>query len=156
MLRGLGQLPPDAEATRDLSQLPEDADATRALDSVSPGDLPTRALDAVRGNRAKTRPLAEATPPAPKTSPVYSGSDTIDIGDGWTTYYGHTMEDVKKVRDGKITIREAFEKSSNVGISKITNEAYKEDPAAYVNRLYAMGLNNRLGLEIPGESRPDC
>lgn len=81
-------------------------------------------------------------------------SDTIDIGDGWCTYSGETMKDVKKIRDGRITIREAFEKSSNVGISQITYEAYKEDPSSYVNRLYSMSLNKPLGLEIPGEGVP--
>jgi cell division protein FtsI (penicillin-binding protein 3) len=80
--------------------------------------------------------------------------DTIDIGDGWTMYRGHTMRDVKKIRDGRITIREAFEKSSNVGISLITSEAYKEDPATYVNRLYSMSLGQPLGLEISGEGKP--
>lgn len=81
-------------------------------------------------------------------------SDTIDIGDGWTTYYGSTMQDVKKIRDGKVSIREAFEKSSNVGISKITVEAYKDNEAEYVDRLYSMSLNQKLGLEIPGEQKP--
>jgi len=81
-------------------------------------------------------------------------NDTIDIGDGWTTYSGLTMQDVKKIRNGKITIREAFEKSSNVGISKITYESYKDDPSEYINRLYSMSLNNKLGLEIAGEGSP--
>ncbi|MEN8224954.1 MAG: penicillin-binding protein [Bacteroidota bacterium] len=81
-------------------------------------------------------------------------SDTIDIGDGWTTYYGHTMQDVKKIRDGKVTIRETFEKSSNVGISMITVEAYKEEPAAFINRLYSMSIHQPLGIEILGEASP--
>jgi len=81
-------------------------------------------------------------------------SDTIDVGDGWCMYYNRTMRDTKKIRDGKVTIREAFEKSSNVGISKITVEAYKEDPAAYINRLYDMSLNMPLGIEIHGEANP--
>ncbi|MEE4257449.1 MAG: penicillin-binding protein [Bacteroidales bacterium] len=80
--------------------------------------------------------------------------DTIDVGDGWTTYSGLTMQDVKKIRDGRITIREAFEKSSNVGISMITVEAYKDDPAQYINRLYSMSLNQKLGIEIAGEGIP--
>ncbi|MCK4569644.1 MAG: peptidoglycan glycosyltransferase, partial [Bacteroidales bacterium] len=81
-------------------------------------------------------------------------SDTIDTGDGRAMYYKHTMQDVKKIRDGRITIRESFEKSSNVGISQITFAAYKEDPAEYINRLYSMSLNEPLGLEIPGEGKP--
>ncbi len=80
--------------------------------------------------------------------------DTIDTGDGWIVYHGHTMRDVKKVRDGRITVREAFEKSSNVGISMITMEAYRNDQAGYIDRLYSMGINKPLGLEIPGEGKP--
>jgi cell division protein FtsI (penicillin-binding protein 3) len=80
--------------------------------------------------------------------------DTIDIGDGWTVYHGATMRDVKNIRDGRITIREAFEKSSNVGISRITMDAYKDEQSDYVDRLYSMSLNKPLGLEIPGEARP--
>jgi cell division protein FtsI (penicillin-binding protein 3) len=81
-------------------------------------------------------------------------NDTIDTGDGWKTYHGATMQDVKKIRDGRISVREAFEKSSNVGISSIAYEAYKDDPAAYVDRLYSMSLNKKLGLEIAGEGKP--
>ncbi len=81
-------------------------------------------------------------------------SDTIDIGDGWFMYHGHTMSDVKKIRDGRVTIREAFEKSSNVGISQITVAAYKDNEAEYINRLYSMSLNDPLGLEIAGEAAP--
>ncbi len=81
-------------------------------------------------------------------------SDTIDIGDGWSVYHGSTMRDVKGIRNGRITVREAFEKSSNVGISQLAVAAYKDDPAAYVNRLYSMSLNKKLGLEIQGEGKP--
>jgi len=81
-------------------------------------------------------------------------SDTIDIGDGWCTYYSSTMQDVKKIRDGRITIREAFEKSSNVGISQITVNAYKENQEEFVDRIYSMSLNQPLELEIHGEGTP--
>lgn len=81
-------------------------------------------------------------------------NDTIDVGDGWTMFHDRTMQDVKKIRDGRITIREAFEKSSNVGISKIVYEAYKENPQGYVDQLYAMNLHEKLGIEIKGEGIP--
>jgi cell division protein FtsI (penicillin-binding protein 3) len=81
-------------------------------------------------------------------------TDTIDIGDGRAMYYHHAMRDVKKIRDGKITIRESFEKSSNVGISQITVAAYKDNPEEYINRIYSMSLNDILGIEIAGESTP--
>ncbi|MDZ7743831.1 MAG: penicillin-binding protein [Bacteroidota bacterium] len=81
-------------------------------------------------------------------------SDTIDTGDGWTTYYGHTMKDAHKIGDGRISVRDAFEKSSNVGISMLVNEAYQDNPAKYVEHLYETGLNKPLGISIPGEGHP--
>jgi len=81
-------------------------------------------------------------------------NDTIDVGDGWTMFYDKTMKDVKKIRNGRITIREAFEKSSNVGISTIVNEAYKKDPQDFIDHLYALRLHDSLGVEIKGERPP--
>ncbi len=81
-------------------------------------------------------------------------NDTIDVGDGWTMFYDKTMKDVKKIRNGRITIREAFEKSSNVGISTIVNEAYKKDPQDFIDHLYALRLHDSLGIEIKGEKPP--
>ena len=80
--------------------------------------------------------------------------DTIDVGDGWTMFYDQTMQDVKKIRDGRITVREAFEKSSNVGISKIVNSAYENDPRAFVKQLHDLKLHEKLGIEIKGEGKP--
>ena len=40
------------------------------------------------------------------------------------------------------------------GIVKIINNAYKDDPEKFSNRLYNMGLNDKLGVSIKGESKP--
>jgi len=81
-------------------------------------------------------------------------SDTIDTGDGWKVYYNRTMRDAHKIRDGKITCREAFQLSSNVGISKIIYDAYKDHPEKFIEKLYDISLNKSLGIEIAGESNP--
>jgi len=80
--------------------------------------------------------------------------DSVYTGDGWTTYYGYTMQDVHKIGDGWITVREAFEQSSNVGISKIITNSYSNDQKAFTDRLYSFGLQNKLGIEIKGEGNP--
>jgi cell division protein FtsI (penicillin-binding protein 3) len=51
-------------------------------------------------------------------------------------------------------VKEVFEKSSNVGTSKLINDCYKDNPKGFVNRLYAMKLNEKLGLQIQGEGEP--
>lgn len=81
-------------------------------------------------------------------------NDTIDVGDGWVMFYGHTMQDVKKIRDGRITVREAFEKSSNVGISQMVDEAYRSDPSDFIRHLKNLRLHEPLGLNIRGEASP--
>jgi cell division protein FtsI (penicillin-binding protein 3) len=42
-----------------------------------------------------------------------------------------------------------------VGITKLVHESYKDKPEQFVNRLYEMGLNQKLGIEIKGEGQPD-
>ena len=85
---------------------------------------------------------------------MFTLEDTVYVGDGWTMYYGYTMKDVHKIGDGWITIRKAFEESSNVGISRIVYDSYKEDQGKFSDRLYKFGLNNKLGIEIRGEGSP--
>jgi len=82
-------------------------------------------------------------------------NDTVDTGDGWIVYSGYTMKDVHKIRDGRISYREAFEHSSNVGISKICKAIFDDNPAEFVDILYSMSLNQPLGIEIPGEGIPN-
>lgn len=54
---------------------------------------------------------------------------------------------------GKITIKEAFEKSSNV-FTKIVYNAYKGNSSAFINRLRSFGLADSLGLDLRGEVKP--
>ena len=81
-------------------------------------------------------------------------TDTVSVGKGSVTYYGRTLRDVHDVGHGILTVREAFERSSNVGISKIIYRSYKDDPSRFTNHLYAMKLNKRLGIPIAGEAWP--
>lgn len=81
--------------------------------------------------------------------------DTVDVGDGVIYYYNQRMEDSGDEGLGKITFQRAFEASSNVGISKTVYESYKEKPEQFINRLYEIGLNRKLGIDIKGEGRPE-
>lgn len=56
--------------------------------------------------------------------------------------------------NGRVTVREVFEFSSNVGMAKVMNRAFKDNPSKYVDRLYKMSINQRLGIEIIGEGKP--
>ncbi|MDA9339286.1 penicillin-binding protein 2, partial [Flavobacteriaceae bacterium] len=78
----------------------------------------------------------------------------IDTKNGVLDFYGSKVRDSKKGGYGKISVNEVFKVSSNTGIVKIINDAYKDDPKMFSNRLYNMGLNNKLGVSILGESNP--
>ena len=84
-------------------------------------------------------------------------SDSIDVGNGTFKFYSETMRDhnAHKGGYGKITVQNALEASSNVGISRIVFDAYNKNRERFVEKLYEMGLNERLNLEIPGTATPN-
>ncbi|MCW3788402.1 penicillin-binding protein [Plebeiibacterium sediminum] len=80
--------------------------------------------------------------------------DSIDTGKGYCKFYDRVMRDSHHGGFGKITYRQVFEKSSNVGVSKMIVDRYKSNPKKYIDRIYSMGLNQKNGLEIKGEGEP--
>jgi cell division protein FtsI (penicillin-binding protein 3) len=51
-------------------------------------------------------------------------------------------------------VQQAFEGSSNVGISKVIYQAYNKHQQDFINHLKKFNLNQPLGLEIAGEGMP--
>lgn len=80
--------------------------------------------------------------------------DSIDITGGRTKFYGTPMQDSKTGQYDMITVRKAFEISSNVAMSKLVHQFYREKPEMFTDRLIKMRLNEPLGLEIKGEGNP--
>src|SRR3989339_778220 len=76
----------------------------------------------------------------------------IDTENGVKMYYNKPMRDSHKGGYGRISVQKVFEKSSNVGVSKIITRYYESQPQRFIDRLYSMRLNMPLGLEIPGEA----
>ncbi len=83
-------------------------------------------------------------------------SDVYDTGNGVWKYRDRTIydSDYRYGGHGEMTVKEIFEKSSNVGVAKIITSAYKNNPKGYVDRIYGFGLNKPLGLEVKGEGEP--
>ncbi len=55
---------------------------------------------------------------------------------------------------GVVSVKRAFEESSNAAVAKLVNDAYSSDQSKFTDHLYAWGLNEKLGLQIPGEAAP--
>ena len=79
-------------------------------------------------------------------------TDTIDLGKGIYTHNGVTLRE-SRTPIGKVTVQSIFERSLN-GITELVYEHYREQPEKFVNRLYAMGLNRKVGIDIVGEAEP--
>lgn len=80
--------------------------------------------------------------------------DIIDTGDGTIRFYDKIIRDSRQGGHGKLTVQQVFEMSSNVGMAKIIHETFKDKPRVFVDRLYSMKLNDRLGIQIKGEGSP--
>lgn len=83
---------------------------------------------------------------------VIDTSTMIETGNGTYQVHRHTIRDTRAY--GTITAKHAFEVSSNTAITKIINTHYRENPAAFTKKLHELGLNEPLGLQIPGEGSP--
>jgi cell division protein FtsI (penicillin-binding protein 3) len=80
--------------------------------------------------------------------------DTKVASAGQVSFCGHEIHESKEGGHGIISLREAFELSSNVGISKLVYNAFADNPQEYTDFLYSLKLNNKLNLQIPGEGVP--
>jgi cell division protein FtsI (penicillin-binding protein 3) len=81
-------------------------------------------------------------------------TDTVDTEGGFKVYFDQKMKDSHEGGYGKISVKDVFAYSSNVGISKLVYNYYKGKEARFVDRLYKMHLNETLGIEIKGEGLP--
>ncbi|NQU54572.1 MAG: transpeptidase family protein, partial [Bacteroidetes bacterium] len=83
---------------------------------------------------------------------VVDTSDVFDTGNGRWYSNGRTITDTHG--NGALTVKQIFEKSSNVGVAMIITSCYNKNPRDYVDRVYGFGVNKPLGLEVKGEGQP--
>ncbi len=81
-------------------------------------------------------------------------ADLIDTYGGKFTLYNQTVTDSHAGGNGVITVKQVIEKSSNIGMAKIIETHYRKDPEHFLERLYGMGINKPLNLEIEGGQDP--
>ena len=81
-------------------------------------------------------------------------SDSVETGDGKFDFYDQTMEDHKPGGYGKLTIKEIFEKSSNIGVAKLIQENFGSNPEKFYLALEDMGLTKPIGFQMIGEGEP--
>ena len=81
-------------------------------------------------------------------------TDTVDAGDGQYRFYDRIMKDVQRGGHGVITLQEVFEKSSNIGISRLVDETFAKAPHKLISYFKKLGFDTPLGLPLTGEGTP--
>lgn len=81
---------------------------------------------------------------------------TVDTGSGVYNMHGRPMKDHNWHRGGYgvLTTTQVLMFSSNVGVSRLIDENYHDNPERYVQGLYKLGIATPLKLDIPGAGKP--
>lgn len=81
-------------------------------------------------------------------------NDSVETGTGKAEFHGEVMRDSKEEGYGKISVKQAFAYSSNIGIMRIIEKYYANQPEKFIKGLKSMNLGQSIGLEINGEGTP--
>lgn len=81
-------------------------------------------------------------------------TDTVQTFGGKFTLHRQGITDSHTGGYGLITVQEVVEKSSNIGMARIIERCYGNIPEHFLERLYGMGIDKPLKLEIEGGQNP--
>lgn len=76
----------------------------------------------------------------------------VDLEQGVWSVGTDLVKDSERHGRRSVSLQEAFELSSNVGMAKLVTAHYGSRPEAFINRLERLGLGGATGLGLKGES----
>ncbi|MCD7962346.1 MAG: transpeptidase family protein [Rikenellaceae bacterium] len=79
--------------------------------------------------------------------------DIIDIAGGDVMMYGKRVRDSHLGYD-KLTLKEVFEVSSNVGFARAVNDKYRSNQQRFVDQLIKTGVNDTIPFQLEGYRGP--
>ncbi|MDQ2718983.1 MAG: transpeptidase family protein [Bacteroidota bacterium] len=77
----------------------------------------------------------------------------VDCEGGQKLFYGLRIKD-SHLGTGKITVKEAFARSSNVAFAKLGDEYYHNQPGVFYQHLHSLRLDTVSGIDIVGAAAP--
>jgi cell division protein FtsI (penicillin-binding protein 3) len=80
----------------------------------------------------------------------FNGSveDTIDCKNGIYKFPGAPIPTIDSEKLGLVSLKEAFSKSSNIGIGRLITKKYYNNPEKFINRIYNFGLGNQSKIDL--------
>lgn len=80
--------------------------------------------------------------------------DHVDLEGGTWKIYRRTVYDSERHGLNDVTIKQAFEHSSNVGMAKLACAYYTKKPEQFIGHLKKLRLDQPSGIDLLGETRP--
>lgn len=80
--------------------------------------------------------------------------DMVETGNGSYRFFNSTMTDAREGGYGSLSVQQIFEKSSNIGVSKLIFGHFGKIPEKYLAYLKKFGLTRPLGVRMKGEATP--
>lgn len=77
----------------------------------------------------------------------------VDCEGGSKSFYGLKIRD-SHLGTGRITVKEAFARSSNVAFAKLAEENYHNNPKQFYDHLHKLRLDTATGVDIVGQANP--
>ncbi len=84
----------------------------------------------------------------------FSLGSNVNLEGGVWKINRRTVYDSEKHGQTNVTVKRAFELSSNVGLAKLAYASYSSNPAQFINHLKALHLDVRTGIDLYGERPP--
>ena len=78
----------------------------------------------------------------------------VNIEKGIWKVNGRTVYDSEERNMTDVTVQQAFELSSNVGMAKLAMTYYAKNPMQYIDHLKRLRLNEFSGIDLVGENHP--
>jgi cell division protein FtsI (penicillin-binding protein 3) len=80
-------------------------------------------------------------------------NDRLNLENGQHAYMDRVIHDAETPKENNVSVLEAFEESSNVGISKAIVAAYGKNPKKFTDGLHRLSFGDHYDLQIPGAGK---
>jgi cell division protein FtsI (penicillin-binding protein 3) len=81
-------------------------------------------------------------------------NNTVNLEGGSWQIAGRTVWDSEQHGLYEVTVKKAFEESSNVGMAKLAVSSYGSNPSQFINHLKKLKLDETTGVDLVGEGKP--
>jgi cell division protein FtsI (penicillin-binding protein 3) len=81
-------------------------------------------------------------------------NDRVNLEGGTWKISGRTVYDSEHHEENNVTVKQAFELSSNVGMAKLISSHYAGNPGGFIAHLKKLKLDQPTGIDLVGEGMP--